>query len=70
MLGVPLRAGAAHIMPLGPIAVARAVEQLLPPRHNQVDALEKRHGNLSVRLAEDECERENEDLVVEIVIDV
>jgi hypothetical protein len=65
-------------MPLGTIRVAGARDQAVAARHDRIEAAEQRHegrsrrqhGNLSVRFAEDEGERQNEDLVVEIVADM
>jgi hypothetical protein len=75
---VPFRAGAAHVVALGTIGVAGALDQVIAARHDRIEAAEQRyegrsrrqHGNLSVRLAEHEGERQNEDLVVEIIADM
>ncbi len=36
MSGVPFRAGAAHVMPLGTIGVAGALDQPVAARHNRI----------------------------------
>src|SRR6476620_1690423 len=43
VLGVPFRAGPAHVMALGPVTVAGALEQAVPPRHEQIEAAEQGH---------------------------
>jgi hypothetical protein len=63
---------------LGTVGVAGTLNQAVAARHDRIEAAEQRHegrtrrqhGNLSVRFAEDEGERQNEDLIVEIVADM
>jgi hypothetical protein len=69
MPGVPLWTGAAHIMPLGTITIAGAFDQVVPTRHDRIQAA-KQHGSLSVQLAEHEGEGQNEDLIVKIIADM
>jgi hypothetical protein len=65
-------------MALGTVGVAGALDQAMASRHDRIEAAEQRHegrscrqhGDRSVRLAEDEGERQNEDLFVEIVADM
>lgn len=77
MPGVPFRAWAAHIMPLGTVRVEGALDHTMAMRHECIEAAEqqhdgacRQHDSLSVRFAEDEGERQNEDLVVKVVADM
>ena len=43
MPGVPFRAGAAHVVALGTIGVAGALDQAVAARHDRIEAAEQRH---------------------------
>jgi len=43
MSGVPLWARAAHVMALGTIGVAGALDQAVAARHDRIEAAEQRH---------------------------
>src|SRR4051812_48972033 len=70
MPGVPFRAWPAHVMPLGAVGVAGALDQAVAVRHDRIKAAKQQHDILSVRFAEHEGERQNEEFVVEIVADM
>ena len=78
MFRMPLRAGSSHVMQLRPIGIAGNPDQPVPPRHDHVQVLAKRHrhrlrdphGALSVRLAQHGRKRHAEDLFAVIIADV
>jgi hypothetical protein len=77
MLGVPLRAGASHVMKLGPIRVAGTPDQVMPACQDDFQTAKRRegclhgpHGALSMRFAEHGRKGHHENLVAEIVAGV
>ena len=78
MLGVPFRPGAAHVVALGPVAIADAVDQAVPLRDDPVEVAEQRHqgelcgahDDLNAALPRTDEKATVEDLVVEIVADM
>jgi len=78
MPGVPLRAGPAHVVKLGPIGIADTSDQRMAPRNERAEASAQRHqcvcaegiASSSVQLAEHRRERHVEEFVAEFIGDV